>query len=250
MFDALAMGDVIDQATPQNPDMRDLTVGEAVNAMVRNGWGFINHALDLVPSFFQNTPTSRLLSPRVAPAQRNDDARGRALDPLYGYGVTELYRLSAATAAKRLGLAPRFAQLESTSFHGDGRYHSDEEPTEQSIHITRGSSREHRPDLNHVMMELLVEHQAGIPVLMKPRSGNSRAAQDFGEVIRTHVHQWHITYGMTYVVADRAISSEANLQKLAQTPLQWSTRVPAPWSDAQAALAPVDPQAMAPLTEH
>jgi transposase len=59
----------------------------------------------------------------------------------------------------------------------------------------------------------------------------------------------HITYGMTYVVADRALSSEANRQKLAQTPRQWITRVPATVSDAQAALAQVDPQAMAPLTE-
>jgi transposase len=100
------------------------------------------------------------------------------------------------------------------------------------------------------MMELIVEPQAGIPVLMKPLSGNSSDAQDFGEVIRTHVHQLHITYGMTYGVADRAIYSEANLQKRAQTPMKWSTRVPATLSDAQAALAQVDPQAMAPLTEH
>jgi hypothetical protein len=78
MFDALGIGDVLDRATPQNPAMRDLTVGEAVTAMVRNGLGFINHTLSLVPRFFQNTPTSRLISPRVAPAPLNDDALGRA----------------------------------------------------------------------------------------------------------------------------------------------------------------------------
>ena len=37
MFDALGMGDVIDQATHQYPELRDLTVGEAVQAMVLNG---------------------------------------------------------------------------------------------------------------------------------------------------------------------------------------------------------------------
>jgi hypothetical protein len=31
------MGDVIDQATHHNPELRDLTVGEAVNAMVLQG---------------------------------------------------------------------------------------------------------------------------------------------------------------------------------------------------------------------
>jgi transposase len=83
MFDELGLGDVIDQATQQHPEMRDLTVGEAVKAMVLNGLGFINQALYLVPRFFQNKPTSRLISPRVAPEQRNDDALGRALDTLY-----------------------------------------------------------------------------------------------------------------------------------------------------------------------
>jgi transposase len=203
-----------------------------------------------VPSFFQHKPTSRLISPRVAPGQLNDDALGRAFETLYRYGVTELHSLMAATAAKRLELAPRFAPLESTSFQVDGRDNSDEEPTEQVIHITRGYTRGHRPDLSQVMWELIVAHQAGLPILMKPLSGHSRDAQDVGEVIRTHVHQWPITYGMTSVVANSASYREANLQKLAQTPMKWTTRAPATFSDAQAALAHVDPQAMAPLTAH
>jgi transposase len=122
MVDELGIGDVIDKATQQNQEMRDLTVGEAVKAMVLNGLGFINQARYLIPRFFQNKPTSRLIAPRVAPEQLNDDALGRALDTLYDYGVTELYSLIAATAAKRLGLAPTFAHLDSTSVHVDGRY--------------------------------------------------------------------------------------------------------------------------------
>jgi transposase len=249
MFDELGIGDIIDQATHQNPEMRDLTVGEAVKAMVLNGLGFINQALYLVPRFFQNKPTSHLISPRVAPQQLNDDALGRALDTLYAYGVTELYSLIAVLAAERLGLAPRFAHLDSTSFHVDGRYNSDEEPEEQVVHITRGYSRDHRPDLNQVMLELIVEHQAGIPVLMKPLSGNSSDAQEFGQVVREHIARLQTTYGTTYLVADSALYSEDNLQKLANTPVKWITRVPATVSEAQAALAQADPQTMAPLTE-
>ena len=67
MFDELGIGEVVDNATPQNPEMRDLTVGEAVKAMVLNGLGFINQTLYLVPRFFQNQPTSRLIAPRVIP---------------------------------------------------------------------------------------------------------------------------------------------------------------------------------------
>lgn len=249
MFDELGISDVLDHATQQNPEMRDLTVGEAVKAMVLNGLGFINQALYLVPRFFQHKPTFRLISPRVAPEQLNDDALGRALDTLYAYGVTELYSLIAATAAERLGLTPRFAHLDSTSFHVDGRYNSDEEPDEQVIHITRGYSRDHRPDLNQVMLELIVEHQAGIPVLMQPLSGNSSDAHEFGQVIKEHSAQLQTTYGLTYLVADSALYSEDNLQKFAATRLKWITRVPATLHEAQQALAQAGPQGMAPLTE-
>jgi transposase len=189
MFDELGIGDVRDKATQQNPAMRDLTVGEAVKAMVLNGLGFVNQALSLVPRVFQNKPTSRLIAPRVVPAQLNDDALGRALDTLYDYGVTELSSLIAATAAKRLGLAPTFAHLDSTSFHVDGRSNSEKEPEAEVMHITRGSSRDHRPDLNQVMLELMVEHQAGIPVLMQPLSGNSSDAHEFGQVGKDHMAQ-------------------------------------------------------------
>jgi transposase len=249
MFDELGIGEIIDQATHQNPEMRDLTVGEAVKAMVLNGLGFINQALYLVPRFFHNKPTYQLISPRVTPKQLNDDALGRALDTLYAYGVTELYSLLAATAAERLGLAPRFVHLDTTSFHVDGRYNSDEEAAEQVVHITRGYSRDHRPDLNQVMLELMVEHQAGIPLLMKPLSGNSSDTQGFGEAVRLHVKQLQTTYGLTYLVADSALYSEANLGKLAQTQMQWITRVPATLREAQAALAQADPPAMVSLQE-
>jgi transposase len=188
MFDELAIGDIIDQATQQNPEKRDLTVGEAVQAMVLNGRGCIKQALSLVPRFFQNKPTDRLISPRVTPEQLHDDALGRALDILYGYGVTALYCRLAATAAKRLDLSPTDMHLDSTSVHVDGRYNSDEPPSEQVVHLTKGYSRDHRPDLNQVMLELIVEHQAGIPVLMKPLRGNSRDPQAFGQVLQAHIN--------------------------------------------------------------
>jgi len=247
MFDELGIGDVIDQATQQDPQMRDLTVGEAVKAMVLNGLGFVNQALYLVPMFFQNKPTYQLISPRVAPEQLNDDALGRALDTLYAYGVTELYRLVAATAAKRLRLCPTYAHLDRTSFHVDGRYNQDDPPSEHVVHITKGYSRDHRPDLNQVMLELIVEHQAGIPVLMKPLSGNSSDAKDFGQTVSDHIGQLQTTYGTTYLVADSALYSEDNLGKLQDTRAKWITRVPATLSEAQVALSRAEPEAMAPL---
>src|SRR5919199_5962780 len=247
MFEELGITEVIDHATRQDPEMRIVTVGHAVKAMVLNGLGFVNQQLSLVPHFFHHTPLPRLLAPGIEASHLNDDTLGRALDTLYETGLTELYSLIAATAARRLGLTPTFAHLDTTSFHVDGRYNSHEAPDEQVVHITPGYSRDHRPDLNQVMLELIVEHQAGIPVLMKPLSGNSSDAPEFGQVIKDHIAQPHTTYGATYLVADSALYSADNLQKLAETQMKWITRVPATLGEAQAVLAQADPQTMAPL---
>jgi transposase len=250
MFDELGIAEVIDRATQQNPETRIVTAGHAVKAMVLNGLGFVNPQLYRVPRFFQDKPLSRLLAPLLIEAKHlHNETRGRALDTLYAGDVTALYSLIAATAAARLGLAAPFAHLDSTSFHVDGRYNSDEEPAAQVVHITQGYSRDHRPDLNQVMLALIIEHQAGIPVLMKPLSGHSSDAPEFGRIVKEHMAQLQTTHGTTYLVADSALYSEANLQQLAKTRIKWMTRVPATLHDAQAMLAQADLQTMAPLTD-
>jgi hypothetical protein len=79
LFEALGIGEVVDQATQQNPERRIVTAGHAVNAMVLNGLGLVNPQLSLVPRFFQDKPISRLLAPCVIEAKPlTDDALGRA----------------------------------------------------------------------------------------------------------------------------------------------------------------------------
>ena len=249
MVEELGIVEVIDQATKQDPEMHIVTAGHAVKAMILNGLGFVNQQLYLVPHFFHNKPTSRLVAPGIDARHLNDDTLGRALDTLYAVGVTEIYSLIAATAAKRLGLTPTFMHLDSTSFHVDGRYERGDDTPDHVITLTRGYSRDHRPDLNQVMLDLMVEHQAGLPVLMKPLSGNSSDTQDFAQIIQAHLTQLQITYGATYVVADSALYSAENLRTLAQTDTKWITRVPATLGEAHEVLRQARPETMAALAE-
>jgi transposase len=205
MFDALGIGEVIDRATRHQPETRIVTTGDVVKAMVLNGLGLVNQQLYLLLRSFQDKPTLRLLAPLLIEAKHlNDDALGRALDTRYADGVTELYRLIAATAAERLGLAPPCVHRDRISFHVDGRDHSDHAPDEQVVHITRGYCRDHRPDLHHVMLALMVEHQAGMPVLMKPLSGTSNDAPAFGQIIQGHMARLHTPDGTASPVAESA----------------------------------------------
>src|SRR5262247_754756 len=130
MFEELGITDVIDRATQQDPEMRIVTVGPAVKAMVLHGMGFLQQQLYFVPHFFHHKPISRLIAPGIQASHLNDDTLGRALDTLYAVGVTELYSRIAATAAKRWGLTAMCTHLDRTRFHVDGRSNSDEEPGE------------------------------------------------------------------------------------------------------------------------
>jgi hypothetical protein len=56
-----------------------------------------------------------------------------------------------------------------------------------------------------VRLELIVEHPAGMPVLMQPLSGHSSEAQEFGQVVSDHLAPLHTTYGAPSLVADRAL---------------------------------------------
>ena len=128
----------------------------------------------------------------------------------------------------------------------DGRYNSAAAPDEQIMHSTPGYSRDHRPDLNHVMLALLVEQPAGIPLLMKPRSGNTHDQVACGRIITEHVQPLHTAHQATYLVADSALDTAEHLGHLSQRGVKWMTRVPATLAEVHAVLARMTPETMTP----
>jgi hypothetical protein len=103
------------------------------------------------------------------------------------FGVPALSGLMAATAATRVGLTRPCTPLATTRLQGDGRSHRTQPPDAQVGHLTPGSSRDQRPDLNPVLGEVVVEHQASIPVRMQPLRGQSHDGTAFGPVVRDHM---------------------------------------------------------------
>jgi len=247
MLEALGITEGIARATQQDPARRMVTGGQAVKAMVLNGWGFLHPPHSLGPHFFHHTPLSRRVAPGMQARQRHDDTLGRARETLDAYGVTALDSLMAATAATRLGRAPGFAHLASPSVHGEGRDTRAEEPHEHGMHLPRGSSREQRPALPPVRLAVMVAHQAGLPGLMPPLRGHSREAQDGGQRLAAPVAPVPSPSGSPCLVADRALARAAHRQQLAAPRTPGSPRVPAPLRAAQAVVAPAHPQTMTPL---
>jgi transposase len=245
MYDELGIGEVLDHAIAQDIDQRHVSIGQAVKALVVNGLGFINRALYLTPQFFADKPTERLIGPGIRAEHLNDDVLGRALDTLYEHDVTTLFMLVSAHACQRLGLAGSTVHLDSTSFHVDGDY--DQAETAGVVTLTHGYSRDRRPDLNQVMLNLIVEHRAGLPVLMQPLNGNSNDTASFGRLIEAHIEQLNTTHQVDYWVADSALYSAANVQLLSAQRARWITRVPETLTLAQQHSAAVgEPTALLP----
>ncbi|NEX23372.1 DUF4277 domain-containing protein, partial [Thiorhodococcus mannitoliphagus] len=65
MYDELGLGELIDQVLVQDEDSRNVSLGQAVKAMVLNGLSFTQRALYLTPLFFKDKPVERLLGPGI-----------------------------------------------------------------------------------------------------------------------------------------------------------------------------------------
>ena len=222
--DELGIVELINKLIPQDTEKRIVSAEQAVKAMILNGLGFANQALYLSELFFRDKPLGRLLGEGIEAKYLNDDMLGRTLDAIYEYGPSELYWLIALSVVRQLGLLCRFGHLDSSSFHVDGQYNSGASPEEGVIHITQGYSRDHRPDLNQVVLQLLVEHQAGIPLQMQALSGNSSDKESFREKVTAHIEQMRGSLGIEYLIADSALYSAENLKALST--IKWITRVP------------------------
>lgn len=249
MYDELEIGKRIDEHIAQDFEQRKVSVGQAVKAMVLNGLGFVRQSLYLTPQFFETRPTERLIGEGIEPEHLHDDTLGGALDSLYEYGVTELFRDVSAHAVDQLGLTSRFAHLDATSLSFHGEYESEGEPEDGVISVQQGYSRDRRPDLNQVVLDLMVEHQAGLPVLMEPLSGNSSDQGSFPELIDRHLSHLQRAHGFDYVVADSALYSADHIGDLDKAGTKFITRVPGTIEEAKQAAQEADLEAMTSLAD-
>ena len=100
------------------------------------------------------------------------------------------------------------------------------------IQIKRGYSRDNRPDLNQVVLELIAENTAGLPLLMRPLSGNASDKTSFQETVLRHAGQLQ-NAGVEVLVTDSAGYNQDTLQTLNQTDVTWVMGVPATLTQAK-----------------
>ena len=222
--------EAIEQAV--GPSQRKVSCGAAVQAMVLNALGFSSRALYLMPQYMVNKPVDLLVAPGLQAEDFNDDTLGRSLEQIYEAGVTEVFAQVAGRALAVYGIRHRFYHLDSSSFHLHGQYLA--EGSEEVIEITYGYSKEHRPDLKQVVVNLITGHRSALPVWMEALSGNESDKSSFPKSVQAFCRQMQATEDVILVM-DSAVYTADNLQNLQDT--RWLTRVPETIAEARQLIA-------------
>lgn len=236
--------DLIKQIDTHVPDSgRKVSVGQAVQAMVLNGLGFVGRALYLTPEFYRTKPVDLLIGEGIVADDLNSDSLGKALDYLYQAGITEVFAAVSAHALRSYGITVQFAHVDTTAFSLEGAYECDEdettdEPEAQPITITYGHSKDHRPDLKQAILSLICANQSSIPVYLNALSGNTSDKTSLPQLVQAYLAQFEADEAMPVLVADSALYAADTLQDL--SPVKWVTRVPATITEVKTLLADID----------
>ena len=226
MIDELGLVEAIDNQLQTDGIERTVSLGTLCKALILNGLGFSQRTLYMVPTFFADKPIELLLGEGIESEQLNDTVLGRCLDSIHSYGCTTLYANLAPQICERLGLKPKTVHMDSTDFHVDGVYNSrSEDVGEHVVHIRQGYSRDHRPDLNQVVLNLIVDNEAGIALHMAGLDGNTSDKTAFNETLRDHIGQLQAVYSIDCVVMDSAGYTKKTITDCGET-IKWVSRVP------------------------
>jgi transposase len=233
---------LIEQIDARMPDTgRKVSVGQAVQAMVINGLGFVGRALYLTPEFYRSKPIDLLVGEGIEAEDLNSDSLGKALDHLYQAGISEIFAAVCAHALRVFGIVVRFAHLDTTAFSLQGNYKV-EEGTDTSeaeaISINYGYTKDHRPDLKQAILGMICANRTSIPTYLNALSGNVSDKTSMPEIAEVYLAQFSEEEETPILVADAALYSADNIKRLSEN--QWVSRVPATINQAKTLLAQTD----------
>lgn len=177
----LGLIEKLDSRLPLSEGKMKTSMGERVAAMILNGLGFIDDRLYMFPKFLENKPVDRLFGRDIKAEYFNDDALGRCLDEISAYGGTRLFSEVAFEIGIEQNLLGRSAHFDTSSISLYGAYdeadaESNESEPQDGVSPAApryGYSKDHRPDLKQMIINLATTGASGFPIWMESHSGNA-----------------------------------------------------------------------------
>jgi len=220
MIDTLGIVEHIDKELPKKRH-HAVTHGEVTKALLLNGLGYIERRLFLMPEYFEDIATERLIREGIKPSQLNQYVFGECLDAIASYGPTRLFTGISLQMMSKIPMGNLRLHYDTTTINVTGEY--DSSFNSRLIEIVHGHSKDHRSDLKQFIITL-VTNQQGIPLFMEPLSGNE---SDKKTLLRTieEVRKNVVTDETMYHMADSALYSAESVARLGQQ-CYWITRIP------------------------
>jgi transposase len=215
----------IDSLIPKRGHPVNITHGQAIAAIIINNLSCDKRQLYGLGRFFEDKPIELFLGNGVTSEMVNYDVMARSLDAIIAFGVSDWFFNIAMPVVLDAGIPLRDIHVDTTSKVLHGKYKN---TGGSDINIVKGHSKDHRPDLNQIMLALAT-NGGGTPIWMKPLSGNASDSESLQHTILT-VDKLKKLMGITHdfiYVADAAIYlKEYLLTTKHKTSIQWITRVP------------------------
>jgi len=167
MCHRLGLIDLINESLPCNTD---IDIGTLVTGLICDTLSG-RSPLYKVEEFIAEQDTELLFGTPVNSHSFNDDALGNALDRIHAKGTLKLFTEVSLQAAKVFNLDTGHCSFDTTSVNVWGDYDTSL-PNQKAPHITRGYSKDKRPDLKQFMVSMLCV-EGNIPISGKMQNGNS-----------------------------------------------------------------------------
>jgi transposase len=208
IYDALGIGEVIDQALPKTRHHK-LPHSIVVKAMMLNTLGYSGQRLYMYTNFFKTVPAEHLLGKGISAEDLTDDVLGRTLDAIHKYGATKLYNEITNSIMQRHSLGTELIHVDTTNFSVHGKYEGDAPDGTDSIKITYGHAKDGRKDLKRFVLGL-VANQFGIPLFVEAYDGNKSDKKTLIEMIKKTQKSVNLD-GQTVWIADSAMYTAENI---------------------------------------
>lgn len=218
----LGLIEKIDALIPPHED-EQVTTGQAIAAMIICGLGFLHKPLSLTEQFFENRPIGFLLGNEELESNYfNRFKLGRELENVSKYGVEALFAQVAAQVCVEQAVETQTLHGDTTSFSFSGEYENED----VAVKITHGYSKDHRPDLKQIVLEMAVSQDGGVPILMAPWSGNTNDSEIFHQRFKQVKENFTVPPGL--LVYDSKAYSKRNQVWFKH--LNFVSRVPATYA--------------------
>jgi transposase len=243
VLESIGFRELIDSSVEWDVTQCDVTPGDAAKAMVMTmSMGPERPAIENVSGQFDHEPLSLYFDSIERKEQLDPDMLARTLTKIHEAGEDRLFMSTSAAMRAFFGVKTRALRSDTTSVSVWGEYDvydengyasvigSDDEraPEAGALYITRGYSKDKRPDLKQYMLGDVVDDN-GIQWLSKVLDGNTADPlwnKECLEILRDTLQNDRLVY-----VADSKVVNDPLITSMLDDGIMFLSRCPANFSD-------------------